>query len=236
MNYDVRDEYPQLTLNKKLIINTLNPQSYCVASKDQNFKCALRNSDLLLPDGVGIVIAAKFLTGKKIKRITGSDIHEYLLRHAESNQLRVYYLGSNNETLTKIKSRIAIEYPNINCKYYSPPYKDEFNDQENSEIIQAIQSFKPDILFVGMTAPKQEKWVYKNKNNINSVVICSIGAVFDYYAGTIKRPSKIWIELGLEWLIRFIRDPKRLWRRNIISTPIFIYEVIKTKVFKKNDT
>ena len=93
----------------------------------------------------------------------------------------------------------------------------------------SINSFQPDVLFVGMTAPKQEKWVYQFKNQLNVKVIASVGAVFDFYAGMIKRPGKFWISLGLEWLPRFFREPKRLWRRNLISTPSFICIVIREK-------
>ena len=80
-----------------------------------------------------------------------------------------------------------------------------------------------------MTAPKQEKWVYENQNQINANVITSIGAVFDFYAGTVKRSGAIWIKLGLEWLPRLLRDPKRLWKRNFISTPLFLWDVLKAK-------
>jgi N-acetylglucosaminyldiphosphoundecaprenol N-acetyl-beta-D-mannosaminyltransferase len=82
-----------------------------------------------------------------------------------------------------------------------------------------------------MTAPKQEKWVYENQENLNANVIASIGAVFDFYAGTVKRSGKIWIKLGLEWLPRLLRNPNRLWKRNVISTPTFLWDMLKTKIF-----
>jgi N-acetylglucosaminyldiphosphoundecaprenol N-acetyl-beta-D-mannosaminyltransferase len=98
-------------------------------------------------------------------------------------------------------------------------------------MISAINNFAPDILFVGMTAPKQEKWVYLNKSQINAKIICSIGAVFDFYSGNIKRPNQFWINLGLEWLIRFLKEPRRLFNRNFISTPLFLFYVLKAKLF-----
>jgi N-acetylglucosaminyldiphosphoundecaprenol N-acetyl-beta-D-mannosaminyltransferase len=94
-------------------------------------------------------------------------------------------------------------------------------------MIAAINAFKPDILFVGMTAPKQEKWVYAHKAQIDARIICSIGAVFDFYAGTVKRPSAFWINLGLEWLPRLLKEPRRLARRNFISTPAFLWDVVR---------
>ena len=93
-------------------------------------------------------------------------------------------------------------------------------------MVMAINNFKPDILFVGMTAPKQEKWVFVNKENIDANTIVSVGAVFDFYAGTVRRSSPFWIKLGLEWLPRFLREPKRLAKRNLVSTPKFILQVL----------
>lgn len=99
-------------------------------------------------------------------------------------------------------------------------------------MIAAINAFAPDILFVGMTAPKQEKWVYAHKSQIDARVICSIGAVFDFYAGTVQRSHPIWIKMGLEWLPRLMREPRRLARRNFVSTPQFLWDVFKTALKK----
>ena len=105
--------------------------------------------------------------------------------------------------------------------------------KDSNDMTSAVNMTKPDVLFVGMTAPKQEKWVYKNKDSLKVKTICSIGAVFDFYSGNVKRPSSLWISLGLEWLPRFIKEPKRLFRRNMISTPKFIFLVLMSKIFKK---
>lgn len=219
----------------KLIINTINPHSYCVAKKDNYYSQALHTSDILLPDGVGIIWAIKILKGQKSKRFTGSDVHIEILKLINKTGGKVFYLGSSNETLQKIQERIKIEYPNITVETYSPPYKSNFTEAENDQILTAINKFKPDVLFVGMTAPKQEKWLYQHKDQISAKIASSIGAVFDFYAGTIKRPGKFWIFLGLEWLPRLLREPKRLWRRNLISAPQFIYDVFIMKINKKKE-
>ncbi len=101
-------------------------------------------------------------------------------------------MGSSWKTLNLIKYRISFEYPNLKVGIYSPPYKSEFSNKENKEIFNIINEFKPNILFIGMTAPKQEKWLFQNKEHLNFNVGASIGAVFDFYAGTVKRPSKFW--------------------------------------------
>ncbi|HQI44582.1 MAG TPA: WecB/TagA/CpsF family glycosyltransferase [Bacteroidales bacterium] len=234
LNFQININIPDFNYNEQTIINTINPHSYCISKKDILFNEALHQSDILIPDGIGIVYAARILKKIKIKRISGSDIHQFLIEKANKNNLKIFYLGASQETLEKIEFRIKKEFPSITVKYYSPPYKEEFSDYENSIIIEEINNFEPQILFIGMTAPKQEKWVNKNKVKLKNCIICSIGAVFDFYAGTINRPNKIWQRLGLEWFMRFIKEPKRLWRRNFISTPCFLWDVIKEKIRNSN--
>lgn len=214
----------------KTVINTINQYSFCVAERDEEFKKALKSSDILLPDGVGIVAAVKSITGYNLKKISGTDLHENLLERLNGQKGRCFYLGSNKNTLNKIEEKLAAEYPDITVETFSPAYKDQFSEEENREMITAINSFKPDVLFVGMTAPKQEKWVTAHKTEIDARIICSIGAVFDFYAGTVKRPSEFWINLGLEWFIRLCKEPKRMWKRYIYYGPIFAWALIKEKL------
>ena len=142
-------------------------------------------------------------------------------------------MGSCESTLKKIKKRIGKEHPDIIVETYSPPYKMNLSEEDNNIIISKINKFKPDVLFIGMTAPKQEKWVYQHKKVLNATIICSIGAVFDFYSGTIKRSSQFWIDNNIEWLERFFRDPRRLWKRTFISAPLFLWDILFYKV-KKN--
>jgi len=218
---------------KRAVINTINPHCYIIAKRDRFYSQALHQSDILLPDGVGIIWAIKTLNGQKIKRISGSDLHIDLLQQLQQKGGKVFYLGSSFETLNKIQARVRIEYSNIIIGGYSPPFKAIFSNEDNYAILKAIEDFHPDVLFVGMTAPKQEKWVFQHKEEIDASIIASIGAVFDFYAGTVKRPGKFWISLGMEWFPRLIREPKRLWRRTLISTPVFIWDVLLAK-FKQS--
>ncbi len=220
----------ELKLHSKLLINTINQYSYIVAEKDQEFKKALCNSDILLPDGVGIVAASKLLTGKTIKKIAGADIHQYLLEELNKSGGSCMYLGSSEKTLTKIKERLSAEYPAVRLAFYSPPYKPAFSEADNALMVETVNSFKPDVLFVGMTAPKQEKWAYAHKDNLDANVICSIGAVFDFYAGTVSRPHQLWINLGLEWLGRLVKEPKRMWKRYLYYGPVFGFILAKEKI------
>jgi N-acetylglucosaminyldiphosphoundecaprenol N-acetyl-beta-D-mannosaminyltransferase len=199
------------------------------------FSEALHSSDILLPDGSGIVLAAKVLRGATIPKIAGSDIHTHLLKALNQIGGKVFYLGASAETLEKIKERLQREYPRIKMGMYSPPYKNEFAAEDNRLMIEAVNAFVPDILFVGMTAPKQEKWVHQHKQTLNAPLICSIGAVFDFFAGTRKRSGKVWIKLGLEWLPRLIREPRRMWKRNFVSTPCFLIDMLIAKATKRNN-
>ncbi|WP_207425341.1 WecB/TagA/CpsF family glycosyltransferase [Pedobacter sp. SYSU D00535] len=219
----------KLGSKSKILINTINQYSYIVTRQDQGFKKALMESDVLLPDGVGIVAAIKLLTGKTIKKIAGADLHQHLLEKLNREGGSCFYLGSSESTLNKIRERIAEEYPNVKVGTYSPPYKPEFSKEDDQQMIDAVNAFKPDVLFVGMTAPKQEKWAHTHKSQLDTKIITSIGAVFDFYAGTVERPGKIWINMGMEWLGRLVKEPKRLWKRYLYFGPVFVYLLIKEK-------
>ncbi|MFN3998122.1 WecB/TagA/CpsF family glycosyltransferase [Algoriphagus sp.] len=210
---------------------TINPHSYCVAKEDGLFREALLSADILIPDGIGVVWASKYLYKKRIEKISGFDLHLHFLKMLQKKGGgKVFYLGASERTLGLIMTRLKKEFPQIQAAVYSPPFKSEFTKEENLEMIREINQFEPDVLFVGMTAPKQEKWVFLNKKNLKAKMVCSIGAVFDFYAGTVQRPNEVWINLGLEWLPRFLNEPRRLWRRNLISTPRFIFDVFQMKL------
>lgn len=214
----------------KGVVNTISPHSYIIARKDSLFREALMASDIIIPDGVGIVLAARILSGKEIEKIAGSDLHEVIIKSINERKGSCFYLGSSDATLRKIKERLSKEHPAVRVGSFSPPYKPVFSEEDTDSMINAVNDFNPEVLFVGMTAPKQEKWVYENRHLINAPMICSIGAVFDFYAGTVRRPGKFWISIGLEWLPRLVREPLRLWRRTFISTPLFIWYVLCEKI------
>lgn len=218
-----------LDSSKKTLITTINQYSFCIAEEDPEFKKALLQSDVLLPDGMGIVSAVQLQTGKKIKKIAGADIHLHLLNDLNKKAGSCFYLGASERTLSKIKERLAIEFPNIEVATYSPPFKSHFSKLENKEMIDVINAFAPDVVFVGMTAPKQEKWAFNHKTQLKTKTICAIGAVFDFYAGTVERPSLFWVNLKLEWLIRLVKEPKRMWKRYLYYGPVFIGYMLQNK-------
>jgi N-acetylglucosaminyldiphosphoundecaprenol N-acetyl-beta-D-mannosaminyltransferase len=223
----------KINFSNKRIINTINSHSYLIAKSDKLFFEAIKNSHVLLPDGIGIVWAMQLLLKTKIKKIAGYDLFMYLMNDLNNKKGSCFFLGASDDTLKLIEKRASKEFPNVTVCSFSPPYKKEFTNEDNVKMLTLVNKVEPDILFVGMTAPKQEKWVYNNNININAKLICSIGAVFDFYSGTVRRPSKFWIKSGLEWLPRFLHEPIRLAKRNLISTPKFILQILYMKIFKK---
>lgn len=215
---------------QKTVINTINAHSYVVARTDEGFRKALQSPDILIADGFPIVMAAKWLKDKSIRKIAGEDIFFYLLKKLNFSAGSCFFLGSSEETLEKIKNRLTFEFPNIKAEFFSPPFKEKFLKEDNELMIGKINQFNPDVLFIGMTAPKQEKWVHENYSYIDAKIICSIGAVFDFYSRNIKRPSKFWVLLRLEWFIRLIKEPRRLWKRYLLSSPRFLKELVFIKL------
>ncbi len=210
----------------------LNPHSYEVAQEDLVFKTALLDADIIVPDGVGIIAASRILGGIIRERITGYDIFEGVTSSLnQSEGLSCFFLGSTEENLKIIKKKMGEEFPGVmvaGC--YSPPFKKEFDEEDNRRMIDIINNASPDVLWVGMTAPKQEKWIYRHKNKMTSVkFIGAIGAVFDFYSGTVKRSHPFFQRCGLEWLPRFLKQPRRLWKRNLISNPRFLLRVMLSK-------
>lgn len=214
----------------KLIINTVNAHCFIIAQSDSLYQRALLLSEILLPDGISVVWAIKWLTGQKIKKIAGADLFFYEMNRLQQNGGKCFFLGSSPAILKRIEARVKREYPNIVVMTFSPPYKEEFSMEENADMLKAINEFKPDVLFVGMTAPKQEKWAHTHYEHLQVGHICCIGAVFDFYAGNIKRAPLWMIRFGLEWFYRLIREPRRMWRRYLIGNTLFIWSIIKEKI------
>ena len=218
----------------KKMINTINAHSYNTALKDSLFASALKNCDALIPDGASVVKACKLLKAKSqpIERIAGWDLFVLEMERLNNNGGGVcFFMGSTNEVLSKIKEKTAKDYPNIEVKTYSPPYKPQFSEEDNNIIISQIIEAKPNLLWIGMTAPKQEKWVYENWDKLEiDCHVGTIGAVFDFYAGTVKRAPLWWQQHSLEWLYRLLKEPKRMWRRYLIGNTLFLYNILREKL------
>lgn len=212
-------------------ISCANPHSLNSARNDKIFQNALNDSEFVIADGSGITLISAILPGPKPPRITGHDVFTGIQSMLEEQgQGNIFFFGSSEEVLYLISKNFKIEYPHLNLVgTYSPPYG-EWSTEENEKIVDIINNSNADVLWVGMTAPKQEKWVYKNRAKLNTPVIGSIGAVFDFFAGTIPRAPRWISKIGMEWLYRVIREPARMWKRNFVSAPLFIFFVLRNHV------
>ena len=227
----------------KVLINTINAHSFNTAQKDGRFAEALSKGDYLIPDCASIVKACHWLktTSQPEERIAGWDLFTFEMQRLErrsrqrlpaDNRLRVMFMGSSEKVLGLIRKRAAVDFPNLEVVTYSPPYKPSFSEDDDKAIIEAINKANPDLLWIGMTAPKQEKWTYAHWGELDiHCNVGTIGAVFDFYAGTAQRAPRWWQEHSLEWLYRLMKEPKRMWRRYIIGNPLFVYNVMKEKYF-----
>ena len=217
----------------KLLINTINAFSYDNARKDVLFSEALQKGDVLIPDGISIVKACRFLNAKSQpkERIAGWDLFVYEMEKLNRVGGKVMFLGSSDAVLNLIRRRVAEKYPKIEVDTYSPPYKPEFSNEDNEAMISAINHSNPDLLWIGMTAPKQEKWAYTHLDRLDvHCHIGTIGAVFDFFAGTVKRAPERWQRVGMEWLYRLLSEPRRMWRRYFIGNAKFIYYIMVEKI------
>ncbi len=212
----------------KLLINTINAHSYNTARRDPLFAEALTQGDVLIPDGVSIVKACRWIGAKSRpeERIAGWDLFEYEMQRLERKGGTVMFMGSSERVLRLIVDRAAEVYPHLRVVTYSPPYKPEFSDNDNRAIIAAINAARPDLLWIGMTAPKQEKWTYSHWSELHiDCHVGTVGAVFDFFASTVERAPLWWQRHGLEWLYRLMKEPRRMWRRYIIGNVLFLWNI-----------
>ncbi len=195
-------------------LNTISPISYGITTKDPVFRQALRETDYLVLDGVYFALGSILTRGQKIKPNQGPDVFFYYMEKLNKIGGRGFYLGASDATLRKMEAEAAKRYPNVTIASYSPPFKPEFSDADNDAMIEAINAFKPDVLFIGMTAPKQEKWAWEHRDRLDAGLTVAIGAVFDWFAGNRKMIAPIWFKLRLAWLVRVIQRPEILLRYN----------------------
>ena len=221
----------------KQLICCLNAYCYVTARKDSAYAEALNGCDVLLPDGASVIAACRFLKNPNApsQRCPGWDLFEQGMIHMQhkaetEGRKKVMFVGSSEKTQSLIWEQAAQDYPDLEVVTLSPPYVKDFSEEQSREIIEAINAADPDLLWIGMTAPKQEKWTYQHWNELNIHCHCGcIGAVFDFYAGTVKRAPLWWQRHGLEWLHRLISEPRRMWRRYLVGNTKFLWYMLGEK-------
>jgi N-acetylglucosaminyldiphosphoundecaprenol N-acetyl-beta-D-mannosaminyltransferase len=194
------------------IIATISPNSYGMATGHAEFREALLDADYLVLDGAYFGLGGLLLKGQSIRVNNGPAVFRHFMDRLNHDGGRAFFLGSTDKTLALIRARASSDYPRVTVGGFSPPYSPSFSPLDVAQMLDAINAFHPDVLFVGMTAPKQEIWAHHNGRKTNAAVVASIGAVFDWYAGNEKEIAPIWWKLRLAWLIRTIRRPEILKR------------------------
>lgn len=203
--------------------------------KDKEFAEVYKKATIVLADGMPLVWASKLLGSPLNERVTGSDVFPLVCEMAAKEGITVYFLGGLDGVADKAKENLIKKYPSLKVVgTYSPPFGFENDIIENTKIINQINKVKPDILFVGVGAPKQEKWMYNNLEQLRVPISLGIGASFDFVAGTINRAPKWMQKNGIEWLWRFGQEPKRLFKRYFIEDMAFIAIVYKEMIASKN--
>lgn len=209
-----------------------NPHSLHLTKNDHDFRDAILNASLVVPDGIGIVLASRILGGEIHERVTGSDIFQGVNDACNRRGgYSCFFLGSTTHTLATLHQKMSLIYPRVQVAgTWSPPFKARFTDRDVKTMLAEINQAKPDVLWVGMTAPKQEIWIEENRDRLEVPVVVGVGAVFDFFTGNVRRSHPVFQKAGLEWLPRLLQEPKRLWRRNFVSNPAFLGEVLSSKI------
>jgi N-acetylglucosaminyldiphosphoundecaprenol N-acetyl-beta-D-mannosaminyltransferase len=213
------------------LIITPNVDHLIKARHDKEFKRIYEEADLAVPDGVPLLWAARFLGQPLVERVNGTDLFEALCAHAARRGYRVFFLGAAPGVAAKAARNLEKRHPGLRVVgTYSPPF-DFFNDfAENKHIEEMVKEARPDILFVGLGAPKQEKWLHRRMHKLNVPVSIGIGASFEYVAGVSPRAPKWMQRSGLEWLHRVIQEPGRYWKRYVIDDAKFFPLVFAQRV------
>lgn len=216
-----------LAQKSKIFITTPNPEIILEAQNNPTLKEAINNSDFAIPDGAGLRLA-----DNNLEIIKGRELMLDLLQIANKKALKVYFLGSTKEVITKTINKVGKDFPNLKAKGNSGPMLNKsanpVSERDISlelDVIKEINLFKPDILFVAFGAPKQEIWVSKNLKDLNIKCAMAVGGALDYYSGSVLPVPGIFSKLNLEWLWRLIQDPKRL-PRIFNATVIFPLKLI----------
>jgi len=207
---------------KSSYIVTPNAAHIVLLQKDKEFKEVYKHASLVLCDSMPLFWATKILGFPLKQRITGTDLLFSLSKLSLRKNYKIFFLGAKEQIIEKASENLQHKFPNLQIAGIHNGY---FSD--NNKTIEKINKVKPDMLFIGMGFPKQEKWIHKYIDQIDTKVIICIGGVFDVVAGKTKR-APMWMQkCGLEWFFRVCQEPRRLWKRYLISNTIFIWLVLK---------
>ena len=213
--------------DKQRTIMYVNAHCLNIASEDTHYRRLLNQADIVYADGISVVWSSSILGGCKLHKNTGADWIEDFCRFAEQESIRIYILAGREGIAQKAKDNLLKSYPEIKIVGYSDGF---FKDNSEVQVLSEIRVLSPQVLFVGMGTPYQERWTYEHREEISAPVCWGVGALFDYVAG-IKSRIPPWMgRVGLEWSYRLIVDPAGKWERYIIGNPRFVARIIRQKL------
>jgi N-acetylglucosaminyldiphosphoundecaprenol N-acetyl-beta-D-mannosaminyltransferase len=207
----------------------LNPHSVVIAEHEPAFRAAIVNADGIFCDGVGLSLAGLVLNRRRAIRVYGFEFFRALSRELSARQTgRVFFLGGSDDLLADLVSRYRAEFPGIAAvESHAPPYRSSFGSADLEEMARRIDAFGANVVWVGLGSPKQEKVLLELMCRCGVDCGAAIGAVFDFYTERIPH-APAWIRrIGLQWVHRLALEPRRLWRRTLISSPVFVWLVLK---------
>jgi len=194
-----------------------------IASRDDaELASALKDADIVTPDGMPVVWAMRSFGVARQERVYGPTLMLHLCEEAARSGLRIYLYGALPQTLEDLSRRLRARYPGLRIAgCYSPPFR-PLSEEEETEVRGSIMASGADILFVGLSTPKQEKWMRAHRDSITGLTMIGVGAAFDIHAGRVRQAPGWMQQRGLEWLFRLLIEPVRLWRRYVLITPRFL--------------
>ncbi|SCS24693.1 N-acetylglucosaminyldiphosphoundecaprenol N-acetyl-beta-D-mannosaminyltransferase TarA [Staphylococcus caeli] len=225
---EMREHIKQFFLKdsiENLFIVTANPEIVDYATENEDYRNLINDADYVIPDGTGIVKAARILNTPLKERVPGIELTEACLKIANANHQKVFLLGANNEVVTKAVEKLSVQYPNIHFDFHHG-----FFDLTDEMVLKQVTDFNPDYVFVGMGYPRQEKWIEKHAHRFQQTVMMGVGGSIEVFSGTKKRAPLLFRRLNLEWVYRLLIDWKRIGRMKAI--PKFLLKVFKMK-FRK---
>jgi len=212
--------------NRPHAVFAANPEKNYSVPQDPLLYETFRSADLLIPDGIGIVLAARALYGKKFSRVPGVELMEEICRLAAKRDFGVFFYGAKEEVSSKATAELLSRYPNLRIAGRANGYVSE---SEMPGLIERINASGAEILFLALGSPRQEKWFSRYRDQLTSVRVCQgIGGTLDTLAGTTKRAPAWWCRNSMEWLYRLLAEPSRIGRQKVL--PVFAAEVLYTWV------
>jgi N-acetylglucosaminyldiphosphoundecaprenol N-acetyl-beta-D-mannosaminyltransferase len=209
--------------SKKTQVCFVPTNSILAARKSQFVMDVYNSADVVMCDGVPVQWASKFLGTPLKQRLTGFDFFPHFIQHCAQKNYSVYFLGAKEGVAKQLAAIYQSRYTGIRVAgYYTPPFAAAFSEEQNANMLSAINAAKPDVLFVSLTAPKQDIWIHQQLENLNVKLAIGVGAAFDSEAGSLKRAPILMQKMGLEWFYRFLQEPGRMFRRYFIEAPIFV--------------